>query len=302
MKSFTGKLAVVTGGASGMGRSLVRALARDGCSVAFCDVREGEDSEETRRLAEADAAAAGHRVRITSHACDVSKEADWIRFRREVVSQHSADRVELLFNNAGIGGGASLVNSPRGEFERCFDVCYNGVYLGVITFLALLRAAPEARVVNTASAAAFFHMGSPAYAAAKAAVKGLTEALITDFRVNCPNVKASVVMPGHIGTGIFANTVTVQGNRIGRKGRELAKIFEEGAPVTADGAAEIILNGVRADKWRILVGADAEELDRMVRERPEEVYEPAFLEEMGRRGIFTSTPRVPAPKAGEPKM
>jgi len=133
----------------------------------------------------------------------------------------------------------------------------------------------------------------------QAAVRGLTESLVTDFRNNAPHIGVSLVMPGHVGTGIYANTVLVQGNHLGRTGRELAKSFLENAPVSADEAATIILNGVKANRWRVLVGKDAEEIDRMVREKPEEIYEPSFGEEIRKRGIFAQTPRVPPPRAQE---
>ena len=126
MDSFEGKLAVVTGGGTGMGRELVLQLAAAGCSVAACDVIL-ENLEETARLA---TAAGPSGITITTHRCDVSDEADMLRFRDEVVAQHGTDHVHLVFNNAGVGGGGSFVAGDRAEWDRTFAICWGGVYNG----------------------------------------------------------------------------------------------------------------------------------------------------------------------------
>src|SRR5450631_4199937 len=97
--SFTGKLAVVTGGGSGMGRELVRQLAVQGCSVAACDL----NADAVAGAAAMARAAAGPEVRVTSHACDVADEGQVLRFRDEVLEEHDTDHVDLVFSNAGIG-------------------------------------------------------------------------------------------------------------------------------------------------------------------------------------------------------
>ena len=109
MDSFTGKLAVVTGGGSGMGRELVRQLAAQGCSVAACDL-----NPDTVAVTAATAwAAAPPGVAVTGHACDVSDEAQVLRFRDELLAEHASDHVDLVFSNAGIGGGGSFVKDSR---------------------------------------------------------------------------------------------------------------------------------------------------------------------------------------------
>jgi NAD(P)-dependent dehydrogenase (short-subunit alcohol dehydrogenase family) len=102
MQDFSGKIAVVTGGGSGMGRELVRLLVAEGCAIAMCDV-SSRGMAETRRLCEAAGLPQG--LRLTSHVADVSNAADVLRFRDEVADQHATDRIHLLFNNAGISGG-----------------------------------------------------------------------------------------------------------------------------------------------------------------------------------------------------
>jgi NAD(P)-dependent dehydrogenase (short-subunit alcohol dehydrogenase family) len=310
MKELSGRIAVVTGGGSGMGRELVRLLVAEGCHVAMCDV-SSRGLAETRRLCEAAGLPQG--LRLTTHQADVSSEPDVLRFRDEVAAQHATDRIHLLFNNAGIGGGGSLIANDRAEWERTFNICWGGVYLCTRAFLPLLRSAEEAHLVNTSSINGFWASVGPdvphtAYSAAKFAVKGFTEALVADFRMNAPHIKVSVVMPGHIGTGIRENSLKVQTNtdsdeltaaqiaqirtRLASMGRDPAKLsddeiramqrerarrFVTEAPTSAAEAARIILDGVKADRLRILVGADAHLIDEMVRRDPDHACEEDFF-------------------------
>jgi NAD(P)-dependent dehydrogenase (short-subunit alcohol dehydrogenase family) len=182
----------------------------------------------------------------------------------------------------------------------------------VRTFLPLLLRADEAHIVNTSSVNGFWAsvgMGVPhtAYSAAKFAVKGFTEALINDLRLNAPHIKCSVVMPGHIGTSIVANSRLIQNGSaeltpndllatrqrlqgmnidtskmsdadIQKAADDRARSFLEDAPTSAARAAKIILDGVKAGKWRILVGDDAQRLDERVRQTPERAYETEFYQ------------------------
>ena len=279
MDSFLGKLAVITGAGDGMGRALAQQLSAEGCHVALCDLKM-ETAAETKSLCDA-AAPAG--TRVTAHVCDVSEEAQLEAFRDEILAEHSTNHVNLVFNNAGIAGGGSMVDNPREQWERTFNVCWGGVYLGTRVFLPLLIAADEGHLVNTSSVNGFWaSIGADrphtSYSAAKFAVKGFSEALITDLRLNAPHVNVSVVMPGHIGTGIAANSVTAMGVEADPGLMEMAAEFRNSAPMTADEAAVVILDGVREKRWRILVGEDAHGLDMAVRHAPEDVYDPPFYE------------------------
>lgn len=212
MKDFAGKFAVITGGGTGMGRELARQLVAERCNVAMCDVSL-EAMAETKRLCEAEKLPQG--LRVTTHVADVSIEAHLQRFRDELIEQQTTDKIHLLFNNAGIGGGGSLFTNTREQWERTFNICWGGVYLGVRTFLPLMMKADEAHIVNTSSVNGFWAsvgLGAShtAYSAAKFAVKGFTEALMTDLRLNAPHIKCSVVMPGHIGTSIVSNSRKIQ--------------------------------------------------------------------------------------------
>ena len=304
MDSFEGRLAVVTGGGTGMGRELVIQLAAEGCSVATCDVN-ADTMGETSMWAGKDALAD---VRITTHLADVSDETQMHRFRDEVVAQHQTDHVNLLFNNAGIAGGSSFLTGPRDGWDKTFAVCWGGVYNSMRAFADLLVASDEGYVINTSSVNGFWASLGPgvphtAYSAAKFAVKGFTEALMEDFRVNAPHVKVAVVMPGHVGTDIVINsrqillmdldearrqvarhgvpTEGVSDDEIRDMVKTMGEMFRDNAPLTAAQAATIILDGVRAGKWRILVGDDAQALDETVRADPEGAY--------GERGLSLGT-------------
>jgi NAD(P)-dependent dehydrogenase (short-subunit alcohol dehydrogenase family) len=144
---FAGKLAVVTGGGSGMGRALARQLAAAGCSVATCDWH-ADAVAETAELARADAAP---EIQVTGHECDVSDEGQVLRFRDELVAQHGRDHVDLVFANAGIGGGGSFVNDSREDWERVFANDWWSVYHCARAFLPLLIASGDGVLVNTSS-------------------------------------------------------------------------------------------------------------------------------------------------------
>src|SRR5207247_917876 len=192
---------------------------------------------------------------------------------------------------------------------RTFYICWGGVYNCTRVCLPMLQNAEESHIVNTSSINGFWASVGPriphtAYSAAKFAVKGFTEALITDLRINAPHIKCSVVMPGHIGTSIRSNSRKIHSGtesdvmdaaeiaqartRIASMGMDVSSMsdediqnmvaererrFREEAPMTATAAATVILDGVKADHWRILVGEDAQRIDDLVRQLPERAYD-----------------------------
>jgi hypothetical protein len=282
----------------------------------MCDV-SAENMAETKRLCQS---SAPQGTRVMTFVADVSSEEQILRFRDAVARELDTDRIHLLFNNAGIGGGPSFITSPREEWEKTFNVCWYGVYYSCRAFLPMILKANEAHIVNTSSVNGFWASLGPtrahtAYPAAKFAVKGFTEGLINDLRLNAPHVKCSLVMPGHIGTSIVENSRKVlTGHGIGEMNaaeladarraikamgfpadalsdeqirqmiQERARQFEADAPTSAAEAATIILNGVREEKWRILIGADAKCMDELVREAPEQAYEQVFVDRLRAAG------------------
>lgn len=309
MKDFGGKLAVITGGGTGMGRELARQLIAEGCDVAICDISV-ENMEETVGICESEAPQGKI---ITAFKADVGNEEDILAWREHIKSEHQTDHINLLFNNAGIGGGGSFINNTREEWERTFNICWHGVYYCTRAFMPMLLASKEGHLINTSSVNGFWASLGPktahtAYSAAKFAVKGFSEALVNDLRNNAPHVKVSVVMPGHIGTSIAINSGLVLGRPealdLSDAETEVAKAdmvkrglpvealsleevrqaihqigvgFRDNAPTTAAEAATIILDGVKTEKWRILVGDDAHIMDELVRSNPEDAYEEGFM-------------------------
>jgi len=272
---FAGRVAVVTGGGDGIARALVLRLTAQGCDVATCDVMEDKVAQTARMCRDA-----GHPGEVLVGTVDVSDEAQVLEFRDRVAEWRP--HVHLLCNIAGIGRGGSFVKASREEWERTFGVSWFGVYYNCRALLPLLMAAPVGHVVNMSSVKSFWASRGPttphsAYSTAKAAIRGFTESLITDFRVNAPHLRASVVMPGHVATSITANSIKVHtGQDAPPEILEQAQAFSDKAPVSADDAAVIILDAVRNDEWRILIGDDAKWLDERVRSNPWNVYEPEF--------------------------
>src|SRR5277367_7100691 len=293
MDSFSGKLAVVTGGGSGIGRELVRQLAAAGCSVATCDL-----NPDTVAVTAATAwATAPSGVAVTGHTCDVSDEEQLLRFRDELLEQHASDHVDLVVSNAGVAGGGSFVKDPREEWERTFAINWWGVYFCARAFLPPLIASGDGVLVNMSSVAGFWATaghGVPltAYCTSEFAIKGFSEALIPDLRANAPQVRAVLVMPGQVNTDMAANSRRALGlpdveqlsdaelmEQVPEVARAilvgmglLAEDFTaddlrqaiprirdafRGQGFTAVQAATIILDGVRSGAWRILVGDEA---------------------------------------------
>ncbi len=308
--SFTGKLAVVTGGGAGIGRELVRQLAAQGCSVAACDI----NPDSVAATAATAWALAPPGVAVTSHVCDVSDEAQVRRFRDELLEQHARDHVDLVFANAGVFGGASFVTDSRPEWERTFAINWQGVYFCARTFLPLLIASADGVLVNTGSVAGFWPTagaGAPitAYSTSEFAIKGFSEALVEDLRSNAPQVRVVLVMPGVVNTDIYENSRRALGlaawdqlsdaellemlpddtraalitmgllaedftaEDLRQAIPRLKAEFIEDKGFTAAQAATIILDGVRSGAWRVLVGAEASMLDEHVRANPEAPFD-----------------------------
>ena len=289
MHDFRGKIAVVTGGGSGMGRELTRQLTAEGCQVAICDISPAHMAETVTICAGENGA------QVISHIADVSREADLIAFRDRVAEAIGTDKIHLLFNNAGIYGAGSFINDPRADWERIFNICWGGVYYGLRVFMPMLLKAEAAHITNMSSVNGFWASLGPqaahtAYSAAKFAIKGLTEGLITDLRLHAPHINCSVVMPARVGTPISRHSLHIiaggDPSEMGEEERAKAQAWLAGAPTSAAQAARIILDGVKEDRWRILVGEDAIRLDEHVRADPEKAYDEDFYERFG--------PTVPA--------
>jgi NAD(P)-dependent dehydrogenase (short-subunit alcohol dehydrogenase family) len=321
LNTYEGRLAVVTGGASGMGRELVRQLAERGCSVAACDL-DPQGLDETIELARRVAA---KDVALSSHVCDVSDRYAVESFRDGVVAAHATHHVDLLFNNAGVHGEDSFVTGDRATWERVFSVCWNAVYLPSRAFLPLLMVSRSACLVNTSSLNGFFARhgdGAPctAYSAAKFAVRGFSEALIEDLRTHAPMVRVAVVLPGTVVSGLGTNSDRILGHgpesaAVGGLGGYLGELSIVSADLSeaelhrvgellrvvfmlpAALAVRQILQAVQEGRWRILVGEDAWDVDDQVRARPDRAYDPHGVSQVNRdllSGLVSLVARVEA--------
>ncbi|MBP1466502.1 SDR family oxidoreductase [Candidatus Chloroploca sp. M-50] len=262
---FANRIAVLTGGASGIGHELLVQLVRRGTHVAVCDI-----DREKLEAAARHARASNPQVRVTTHVHDVSDEKAVGRLVKEVASEHACDAIHLLFNNAGVVGGRSFVVGQRDEWERTFAVSWFGTYYCTRAFLPMLIAADQGVVVNTSSVSGMWaSLGakSPhtAYSSAKFAVRGFTESLLVDFRAHAPHISAVLVMPGHVRTGMPSPPRSWR--------RALNALFADYQPVSSEQAAEVILNAVSNGDWRVIIGQDAEAVDARVRADPWTVYD-----------------------------
>jgi NAD(P)-dependent dehydrogenase (short-subunit alcohol dehydrogenase family) len=253
MTYFTGKVAVVTGAASGIGRALAVELARRGARLAICDV-------DVVGLAETEALVRSEGADVRADPLDVSQRELVLAYADTVVEHFGV--VNLVINNAGIAFTGTIEQMSFKDFDRVMDVDFWGVVSGTKAFLPHLIASGDGHVVNISSVFGLFSVPSQsAYNAAKFAVRGFTEALRQEMINGDRPVKVTCVHPGGIATNIARNSEQVDGVDHDR----LASSFDRLARTSPDKAAEVILAGVEKNRARVLIGADAWVLDKLVR-------------------------------------
>lgn len=269
MKNFTDRVAAITGAGSGMGRSLAIALARDGCHLSLAD-RNATSLAETAQLAQAAAPnVVGAPLRITTRVLDVSDRAAMFDWAAETVAQH--DRVNLVFNNAGVALSSTIDGMEYSDLEWIVGINFWGVVHGTKAFLPHLKASGNGHIVNTSSVFGLFAQpGMSGYNATKFAVRGFTESLRQELDLMNCGVSATCVHPGGIRTSI-AQSSRISQNMVGfmieseQQGKD---DFEKFFITTADEAARVILDGVRKNKRRVLIGRDARAADWLARTLP----------------------------------
>lgn len=260
MKSFSGKVAAITGAGSGMGRSLAVALARRGCEVALSDVDDKTLAETAGLVKDVSS------VKVTRKRVDVGDRDAVYAWASDVVRDHG--RVNLVFNNAGVSYAATVGGAEDADFERIIDVDFWGVVYGTRAFLPYLLRSGDGHVVNTSSVFGLIAFpGQCTYNSAKFAVRGFTEALRIELEIMGAPVSATCVHPGGIKTNIArASKVHPSVRDLGIDDVDGAgRRFERAFRVTADDAAEIILRGVEKNARRVLVGTDARFIDLLQR-------------------------------------
>jgi NAD(P)-dependent dehydrogenase (short-subunit alcohol dehydrogenase family) len=254
MKDFHGKVAVITGAASGMGRELALELARQGAKLSLCDY-DPAGLAETAELARALGA------QVHAKVVNVGEREQILAYADEVAQHYGV--INLVFNNAGIAHHASVEQTAFKDYDRVMDIDFWGVVNSTKAFLPHLIASGDAHIVNTSSVFGLFAVGGQsAYNAAKFAVRGFTEALRIEMLSSDHNVGVSCVHPGGIKTAICRNATVAEG----QDQAAFAAFFDQHlARTEADAAARTILDGVRRGRGKILIGADAHVFDVLVR-------------------------------------
>ncbi len=244
MSVFQGKVCVITGAASGMGRELARQLSEQGAVLAISDV-DGEGLEDTR-----DMISAGNRILVD--VLDVSDKQAVLDYPAKV--EGALGPADYVFNNAGMARVGDVVNTPLESMEQVIDVNFWGVVRMTKVFLPQLLQT-KGVVTNISSLFGLIaYKGQAHYCASKFAVRGFTETLALEL--DGTGVGVCCVHPGGVKTNIARNAI-VDHIEEGLSKAEMNDEFDTLAITPVDKAVQIILEGTAKRKRRIIVGADA---------------------------------------------
>lgn len=257
MKNLQGKTAAITGAGSGIGRALAVSLAGEGCNLALADVN-AEGLRETNGLINGGG-------KVSTHTVDVSMRDQVFKFAEEAARHHGG--VDIIINNAGVVLGDFLDTVPIEDFEWLMGINFWGVVHGTMAFLPLLKQRPEGHIVNLSSINGILpNPNNGPYCAAKFAVKGYTETLAQEL--NGTNIGVSCVHPGGIKTSIARNA-RINRTMFSVTKDQATRLYEDELfRTTPDEAARIIIDGIKKNRRRILVGMDAKAIDLLVRLLP----------------------------------
>jgi NAD(P)-dependent dehydrogenase (short-subunit alcohol dehydrogenase family) len=248
----SGKVLVVTGAGSGIGRAAVLEAVRRGARVAACDINETTVAET--------ATLAGGGDRVSTHVVNVADRSVVEALPEAVVARFGA--VDGVVHCAGIiQPFVRLKDLDYAAIDRVFAVNWLGTLYVTKTFLPVLLERPEGHVVNVSSMGGFLPVpGQTVYGASKAAVKLLTEGLHAECAGT--SVRVTVVFPGAVATNITTNSgvdIPVSGADAEAMARRIT---------SAEKAAQLILDGMERDAYRVMIGGDAKLMDRLYRLSP----------------------------------
>lgn len=257
-------VAVVTGAGSGIGRALAKRLATEEIAgLAIADVNAA-GLEETRSQIDG-------RTEVTKYIVDVADRAAMSSFAEDVIRDHG--RVTHVINNAGVALGGTFNEVSLDEIEWLIGVNFWGVVHGTKFFMPYLEREESAHIINISSLFGLIAPpGQAAYCASKFAVRGFTESLRHELEGT--NIAVSVVHPGGVKTNI-ANTARIAAATIHSQeeiDRRLKKMNRNLSTTKPDRAAEIIVNGIKARKPRIIVGPDARIISWIQRVFPQRYF------------------------------
>lgn len=259
MKNFQGRVAVITGAGSGIGRALALNLAQRGCKLALSDIR-AESVQETAQLCER------FTRDVMVDAVDVADKQAMMAYPEKVAQRFGG--AHIVINNAGVAVSATVEETSIEDYEWLMGINWWGVLYGTKFFLPYLQKADEAHLVNVSSV--FGIIGVPtqsAYNAAKFAVRGFTESLRQELEGT--HIGVSCVHPGGIKTNIAAAARYKTGPNGETNHASAAEKFANLAQTTPEEAAATIVRGIEKKSPRILIGADAVAIDVMARSMPE---------------------------------
>ncbi|GAB4079487.1 SDR family NAD(P)-dependent oxidoreductase [Modestobacter muralis] len=259
--SVRGKVAVVTGAGSGIGRELALQLARRGARLALSDIG-------ATGLAETAARARALGAEVHTATLDVTDRAAVLAYAETVAGHFGV--VHQVYNNAGVAGGTTVLDSDWADYDRIWGVNLFGVLHGTKAFLPHLVASGDGHVVNVSSLNGFMAQGSiNAYSASKFAVRGFTEALRQEMLLAGHPVQVTVVHPGGVRTNIATAALEVsraRGDEVTAEDEARTRFYNEKLlRMPAEQAARIVVDGVEAGRPRVLVGNDAKAVDLLVR-------------------------------------
>ena len=267
MKDFTGKVAVITGSGSGMGRELAIELAQSGANIALAEWNEDTLNETAELLKK-------YNVGVSKHVIDVSDKEAIFALPQKVIDEHGA--VDMVFNNAGLSIVGSVKEVDEGDWNFGLDILLNSVIQMTTVFLPLLEKRPEAAIINTSSIFGLFSVPKQSiYNVGKFGVKAFTESLALEMEVSDSPVEVYCVFPGHIGTNIYSSAkfksfeaddagAAIFGANAATK-EEAGINFKHNAPTSPEHAAKVILKNIKKKNKRILIGIDAHFYDLMSR-------------------------------------
>ncbi|MEV6426329.1 SDR family NAD(P)-dependent oxidoreductase [Nocardia sp. NPDC051463] len=254
MSRFEGRVAVITGAGSGIGRALALDLAKKGAKLALSDI-------DTEGLAETVRQATALGADVKSDRLDVAEREAVLAYADGVVAHFGT--VNQIYNNAGIAYNGTVEKSEFKDIERIMDIDFWGVVNGTKAFLPHLIASGDGHIVNISSLFGLVAVpGQSAYNAAKFAVRGFTEALRQEMLIAEHPVKVTCVHPGGIKTAVARNARVAEDE----DAQTFAEFFDKWLAIhSPEMAAATILNGVRKGSARIVIGWEAKALDVLAR-------------------------------------
>jgi short-subunit dehydrogenase len=259
--NFQGTAAAVTGAASGIGRALAHELAARGCDLALADLDAGGLE------AVANEVTAAHARRVTIRRVDVADAKQVEEFAQATIAEFPA--LCIVVNNAGVALLGQFDEFDNAQLAWLMGINFWGVVYGTRAFLPHLRGRPQAHIVNISSVFGIIApAGQAAYSASKFAVRGFSESVRHELRMNNSPVRLSVVHPGGIATNIARNARAGVNVREAVNIAELGDRFAEMARTSPQAAARRIVRGIDLNEPRILIGADARFLDGIQRMMP----------------------------------